>query len=203
MNIEAGFFNEVGISYLTYRSIIDSQLSKNQTTGPDQSQELVDYTKMNVQRMARLDKTVIVTDGLKKAIEELRCNYDILVISEGWCGDAAQIVPIIQQIAEISNGKFDLKIVFRDEDVTLIDRHLTNGGRAIPIVLVLDRGSEKLVAKWGPRPLILQGLMKEWKKEITDQWEISTMVHTWYAKDKTLTTQLELQELVKNLEVNS
>ncbi len=200
MSKEGEIFKKSGISYKEYRTLIDSQLSKNQTTGPDNSKEMVDYTKMNVQRMNRLDKTVNVIDLLTKTVITLRNNYDLLVISEGWCGDAAQILPVIEQFVETSNNKLDLKIVLRDQHIDLIDAHLTNGGRAIPILLVINRTTGKLVAKWGPRPTILQDLMKEWKKDVTDIWELSTMVHAWYAKDKTQSTQLELNDLFSNLE---
>ena len=78
---------------------------------------------------------------------------DILVITEDWCGDAMMNNAILRKIAEAAD--LDVRVVYRDEDTTLIDRHLTNGGRSIPIYLLLGN-NEKVQAKWGPRASQLQ-----------------------------------------------
>ena len=77
----------------------------------------------------------------------------VLVITEEWCGDAMMSVPILRRIAELA--QIDVRVVLRDEDVTLIDRHLTNGSRSIPIFLALDQKGE-VVQKWGPRARAVQ-----------------------------------------------
>jgi hypothetical protein len=48
----------------------------------------------------------------------LKSEYIWLVISEGWCGDAAQLLPIINKMA-VESGKIDLRIVLRDENEEL------------------------------------------------------------------------------------
>jgi len=98
-----------------------------------------------------------------------------------------------------ATDKFDLKFVLRDQHLSLIDNYLTNGGRAIPVLLVLDEDKNVILPKWGPRPAVLQGLLTTWKKENTDPILIAEKLHGWYAKDKTQTTQLELIELLKKL----
>ncbi len=45
------------MTYPTYRSLIDSLLAQNKTTGHNHSEAYLDYTRMNVQRMSRWDKT--------------------------------------------------------------------------------------------------------------------------------------------------
>jgi hypothetical protein len=190
-------FEEQGIDYLTYRALIDQLLLEGKATG-DVTYDL-HYTKMNVQRMNRVDKTISLTDELISTIDHLKENYKFLVITEGWCGDAAQIVPVFNKIATASLGKIDLKFVLRDQNLPLIDAHLTNGGRAIPVLLVLNQNGEVL-ASWAPRPQVLQALLKEWKKEIADQLIVAEKLHGWYAKDKTQTTQAELTTLLKGLE---
>jgi hypothetical protein len=192
-------FEEQGIDYLTYRALVDQLLLEGKTTGPDNSESMLHYSKMNVQRMSRVDKTASLNEGLTSIIENLKRNYKFLVITEGWCGDAAQIIPIFNKIATASLGKIELKFVLRDKNLPLIDAHLTNGGRAIPVLLVLNQSGEVL-ASWAPRPQVLQALLKEWKKEITDQLIVAEKLHGWYAKDKTQTTQAELTELLKGLE---
>lgn len=78
---------------------------------------------------------------------------EILVITEDWCGDAMLNNPILRKIAETANS--DVRVVYRDDDTDLIDRHLTNGGRSIPMYLLLGKDGE-VVGKWGPRAEQLQ-----------------------------------------------
>ncbi|TDO21504.1 thioredoxin family protein [Pedobacter duraquae] len=198
MNYSNIFVND-GISYADYRSLIDQELKSGRTTGGDHSPDMLHYTKMNVQRMNRVDKTVQLTAGLTEVLAQVRGNYQILVVTEGWCGDAAQIVPVLPKIVAAFPDKFELKFVLRDQHHSLIDAHLTNGGRAIPAVLVIDETGE-LVFKWGPRPQVLQNLLKGWKAEATDMKVIAEQLHGWYAKDKTLTTQHELEKAFSNLD---
>jgi hypothetical protein len=192
-------FDNNGMTYSTYRKLIDDLLALGKTTGTDHSEAMLHYTKMNVQRMNRVEKNSVLSDELLATIDQLKGRYHFLVISEGWCGDAAQILPVIQRIVLASPEKFELKIVLRDENLSLMDRFLTNGGRAIPVLLVLDENKQLQLPKWGPRPSILQALLADWKKENTDPMLLAEKLHGWYAKDKTQTTQQELTSLLQQL----
>jgi len=193
-------FEEQGIDYLTYRALVDQLLLEGKTTGPDNSEAMLHYSKMNVQRMNRVDKTAVLNEALTAATEKLKANYKFLVITEGWCGDAAQIIPVFNKIAIASLGKIEMRFVLRDKNLPLIDAHLTNGGRAIPVLIVLNETADEVLATWAPRPQILQALLKEWKKENADKLIVAEKLHGWYAKDKTQTTQTELTELLSGLE---
>ena len=191
-------FSGQGMDYLTYRALVDQLLLEGKSTS-EASYDL-HYTKMNVQRMTRVDKTATLTEELTAAIDSLKANYKFLVITEGWCGDAAQIVPVFNKIATASLGKIDLKFVLRDKNLPLIDAHLTNGGRAIPVLIVLNESADHVLATWAPRPQVLQELLKEWKKETTEMPILAEKLHGWYAKDKTQSTQAELKVLLDGLE---
>lgn len=195
----SNIFDNEGLSYTAYRELVSQLLSAGKTTGPDDAEAMLHYTKMNIQRMNRVEKTTIFTPEMLDAIANVKRKYHLLVISEGWCGDAAQIVPIINKIVSAAPYKFDLKLVLRDKNLPLIDAHLTNGGRAIPVLLVLDEDKNLILPKWGPRPAILQSLLAEWKAETTDMLVLAEKLHGWYAKDKTLATQAELVEVLKQL----
>lgn len=182
------------MDYSAYRQLIDELLATGQTTGPDNSEEMLHYTKMNVQRMSRVDKTVQIEEALGQSIQKMTSSHRLLVISEGWCGDAAQIVPIFDKLVQHAEGKLSLRFVLRDKNLPLIDAHLTNGGRAIPVLLILNDDGQVL-AKWGPRPAVLQTLLNEWKKEDSDMMVLAEKLHGWYAKDKTRSTQEELAQL--------
>lgn len=192
-------FDSDGLDYNSYRELVNKLLAEGKTTGPDDSDAMLHYTKMNVQRMNRVDKTTVLNDEMLKTIDQIKGNYHFLVITEGWCGDAAQIVPVINQIVLAGHGKFDLKLVLRDQHLPLIDAHLTNGGRAIPVLLILDENKELVLPKWGPRPEVLQHLLAQWKKDSTDMMLIAEQLHGWYAKDKTQSTQAELIEVLGKL----
>ena len=195
----SNIFDNEGLTYSNYRKLIDELLAVGKTTGDDHAEEMLHYTKMNVQRMKRVEKTTTLNEGLIGAIENVKLRYNFLVITEGWCGDAAQIVPVIDKVVSARPDKFTLRLVLRDKNIPLIDAHLTNGGRAIPVLLVLNENKELILPKWGPRPVLLQSLLAEWKKEYTDQLQIATLLHGWYAKDKTQTTQAELLGLLEKL----
>lgn len=195
----SNIFDKEALDYSSYRNLVDELLAKGETTGPDNSEAMLHYTKMNVQRMNRVDKTTVLSEELRGTLEKIEGKYRFLVITEGWCGDAAQIVPIINRIVSVAPSKFDLKLTLRDKNLPLIDAHLTNGGRAIPVLLVLDETGNLVLPKWGPRPAILQGLLADWKKEGVEMPELAEKLHGWYAKDKTLTTQQELNDLLKQL----
>lgn len=90
----------------------------------------------------------------------------ILVITEDWCGDAMMNNPVLRRIAEAAD--LDVRAVYRDEDTDLIDRHLTNGGRSIPVYLLLDEDGE-VAAKWGPRAATIQKHVMELKQQIPEK----------------------------------
>jgi hypothetical protein len=192
-------FDNEGLTYSKYRELVEQLLADGKTTGSDHSSEQLHYTKMNVQRMKRVEKTAILTDEVITAINNVKQHYRFLVITEGWCGDAAQIVPVIDKIVSTAPDKFSLRLTLRDEHLSLMDAHLTNGGRAIPVLLILNEKDELVLPKWGPRPAILQSLRQQWKNEGLDSVKIGELLHTWYAKDKTQETQKELAEVLRKL----
>lgn len=192
-------FDNEGLTYANYRDLVNQLLAEAKTTGADHSEEMLHYTKMNVQRMNRVDKTTVLTDALLSTVAQIKGKYRFLVITEGWCGDAAQIVPVIAKLTSIAPDQFDLKLVLRDQNLPLIDAHLTNGGRSIPVLLVLNEAGELALPKWGPRPDNLQNLLAEWKKESEDMLVIAEKLHGWYAKDKTQSIQAELIKALEQL----
>ncbi len=193
------FFKNEGLDYTTYKEKVSNLLSQGKTTSEDHSEEMLHYTKMNVQRMNRVEKTTILNEELLEIIANVKGKYKFLVITEGWCGDASQIVPVIEKVVLAAKDKFELRLVLRDQNLPLIDAHLTNGGRAIPVLLILDEEGNLVLPKWGPRPKISQDLLINWKKESADMEVIAEKLHGWYAKDKTKAIQEEFISLLKQL----
>ncbi|KAA9332973.1 thioredoxin family protein [Hymenobacter busanensis] len=187
-------------TYAAYRQLIDELLAQGRTTGPNQSEDLTRYAQLNLQRMQRLDKTVTVLPELQAAVAQLRQRYVWLVLTEGWCGDAAQIVPVLHAVASASNGHLTDRYLLRDDNLDLMDRYLTGGvSRSIPKLVVLHADTLTEAATWGPRPAQAQELLLRLKAAGATHEEYAEQVHGWYAKDKTRSTQLELLELVQRL----
>ncbi|NML20535.1 thioredoxin family protein [Pseudoflavitalea sp. G-6-1-2] len=184
------------MDYTAYRELIDNLLLEGKVTGPQQSEAFAAYTKLNVQRMQRIDKTIQLLPELRTALQAINRPQTWLVITEGWCGDASQIVPVLNAIAE-HNPLIQLKLVLRDENLDLMDQYLTDGtSRSIPKLIVLDTETLEEKFNWGPRPTVLQELYKKMRAEGMDYSAISTELHAWYAKDKTQSTQRELLKLL-------
>lgn len=186
------------MDYTAYMALMNDLLKEGKTTGPIQSTDLAEYTKLNFHRMERLNKTTVLTETLLQTLSALKKRWTWLVITEAWCGDAAQNIPVMHAIAVASKGKIDLKLVLRDENLPLMDQYLTNGGRAIPVLICIETETLGEVGKWGPRPAPAQEMVLEYKKNpVQDLHAFKTMLYTWYSKDKTLSTQNELNSLVK------
>jgi len=149
------------------------------------------YLPQNWQRQSRLDRKFKLGEELSTAVSSIKW----ILITEHWCGDASQILPIINKVAQESNGKIDLKLVYRDEDESLINAHLTDGrSKSIPILLVFDT-AWTLKGTYGPRPKEAQTLVKSY---LSKGESYNIPLHTWYAKDKQKGIQSDLTVLLKN-----
>lgn len=187
---------EKGISYTAYRELIKKLLTHQKSTGTEQTDDLLNFSKLNDKRMDRLDKTLKASEDTKIVINDLRNDFTLLVIAEGWCGDAAQIVPIINKIAEIST-KIDLKIVLRDENSALMNQFLTNGSQSIPKIIIVDN-QNKVINSWGPRPSIATKMVLDYKTENGSlDADFKKDLQIWYNKDKGNNTQEDLLKLLK------
>ncbi len=184
-------------TYAQYRAMIDELLANHRTTGQDQSDGYVDYTRQNVHRMDRMEQWVKIPETLLKTITKA---YQFLVLSEAWCGDASQNVPVIAAIAD-QLPKVDLKIILRDEHPELMNHFLTNGGKSIPKLIVIDPATQEVLTSWGPRPQVAQEMVMEMKKAPNfDHHEMAKEVFKWYAKDKGASTVQEIIGMLQAFE---
>ncbi|MCF8278576.1 MAG: thioredoxin family protein [Flavobacteriales bacterium] len=190
---------ESGYTYSEYRKMVDEEFAKGLTTGTNQSESLLEYTKMNIHRMNRLDKTIELDDQLSEQLKHIPCPINWLLITEAWCGDASQNVPILNKMAEASPN-IQLRLILRDEHLDIMDQYLTDGGRAIPKLIILD-GNMKEIATWGPRPSEIQEMVKENKRTGKMPYsEFGKVVQKWYATDKGKTLQREMLEVIEQMD---
>lgn len=188
-------------SYSEYREHLTALLAEGKTTGPNQGEVYLSAATMNQSRMDRLDRKARFLPEMEAALDGLNRPFLLLAITEGWCGDAAQIIPLINHMAEQSD-QLELRLVLRDEHPELIDQFLTDGGRGIPKILFLDPVSHEVAADYGPRPAPAQEMAMDFKYKrgpYADYDAYNIALHTWYARDKTKTMQLELVEVLNGL----
>lgn len=197
-------------TYTTYRELLDSLLAEGKTTGDNHSADMLEYTRMNVVRMNRLDKTIKTTEEVRHSLESYTRPLRWLTITEGWCGDAAQIVPVIDQLAMLT-PVIEHRLILRDEYPEVMDVFLTNGGRAIPVTIVMDASTNEVLAHWGPRPIGAQSIMNEAKPRMLaakTQEERDHIFHEakvdlqkWYAADKGRSIQQDMIAVLEQLQV--
>ena len=187
-------------SYKEYREHVSKLLLEGLSTGDTQSEDLTHYSTLNEVRMNRLDKTIQVPQEIKDKLTHLKTPHTLLVISEGWCGDAAQIVPVIDKL-EKESDKLNLKIVLRDENDALMNEYLTNGARSIPKLVLIEDETGIARGSWGPRPHDAAQLIRDYKEKYgVINEEAKTELQKWYLHDKGHSTMEEIVLLLQNAE---
>lgn len=183
------------LSYPEYIQLSKNLLSENKTTGPDQSPAMIEYTRLNDKRVDRiLSKGQLLPEVIEK-ISDAEIHQTWLCLSEPWCGDAAQNLPWIYKMSELNPG-IQFRILLRDENPELMDAWLTNGGKAIPKILFLNPELE-VVHTWGPRPVLAQEIMTNWKMNpVVSREEIYKELHTWYSMNAGKELQQEFLTLL-------
>lgn len=173
---------EHSYSYNEYRELVSDLLSQNKSTTENGTEALVGYSKLNNSRMKRLDKTTKVPAEMEKQIKAIDQPTTWTVLSEGWCGDAAQNLPAIHKMAEL-NPMISLRIVLRDQNLELMNEYLTNGGQSIP--KLIQTQDNEVTGTWGPRPTVATNMVQEYKeKHGSVDAEFKKELQLWYNKDK-------------------
>ena len=184
-------------SYTQFKEMVADLYQKGLNTGPSQSEVLLESTKMSLQRMKKWDKIFKISPMIASNLGEVQDSWTWYVITEGWCGDASQIIPVIAKLAS-QNDNIDLQILLRDENPDIMNNYLTNGGMAIPVMVAVNNTTGESTPHFGPRPQAIQDMVKEYMEENNEvnKSEFSKTLHLWYAKDKGLSTQHDIMELV-------
>ena len=185
------------MTYDEYRNFIDQHTEKETSSGPDQTEALSNYTMLNQRRMKRLDKTLKLEEQDIKTIEGFEGDVTWLVLTETWCGDAAQSMPMMQKIAALNQG-IEVKVILRDENLDLMDAFLYNGSRSIPKLIAFDNKTKKVIGDWGPRPTEATQLVDDYKAahgSLTPEFKQDLQL--WYTKDKGQNTAKDILELLQ------
>lgn len=189
------------MSYAAYNVLLQNKAANLETTGKEQILEKIEFTKLNASRSKRLDKTLTLSDIAQNHFKKITQKQTWLVITESWCGDAAQTLPVLNNIAEVSS-KINLKIVLRDENQTLMNEFLTNGTQSIPKLIILDE-DYVVLDTWGSRSQAATQLVTVYKKEhgVIDSF-FKKYLQIWYNKNKGTSIVEDLMALTKPFQVS-
>jgi len=190
-------FIEQSMSFDEYVKMLDELLAEGKTTGPVQSDEMFQFARLNRQRMSRLEKTLELEIEAERLIGQLEKGQVWLVITEGWCGDAAQNIPVIEKLAA-ANDHIETRYILRDQHPELIDQFLTNGTRSIPVLIAIDTATYNVLGRWSARPRKAQDYFTALKSQGLDKPAINEKLQRWYNDDKGRSLQLEIAELAQN-----
>ena len=161
----------------------------------NKDEKIKEYIQLNQSRMHRVEKTYTISEEIINQLKTIKHKTYWLVLTEHWCGDASQNLPVFNALAEASNGNIELKLVYRDEHPELMDAYLTNGTKSIPKLIQLDQHFN-VTGIWGPRPSLAQKLVKELKSNPETAATYGNQLHLWYAKDKQQSLETEIGKLL-------
>lgn len=185
-----------GMSFEEFYQLVEQLVKDGKSTGEDQSDAMVNYTKLNFSRMKRILKTTPISEDVSSTINCLSDKLTWIVLAESWCGDAAQNIPVFAKITA-ANPNISLRILLRDENPEVMNQYLTNGGMSIPKLICVDKDLKEL-GTWGPRPKFLQDWLYENKANPKmEMSELKEQFQVWYTKDKGQTLQKEMVSLMK------
>ncbi len=183
-------------TYLEYKMMILDLIREDRSTGVNQNENLLNFSKLNDKRMKRLDKQTKLSKNAKEKIQEIEKDFTWLVLTESWCGDAAQTLPILNKFTE-ANPKINLKVVLRDDNEDLMNQFLTNGSRSIPKLIVIENKTNKVINSWGPRSEVAAKMVLDYKQKYGKlDAEFKKDLQIWYHKDKGVHIEKDIVELL-------
>jgi hypothetical protein len=184
------------MTYEAYRALVTRLVAENKSTGVSQTEALSAYSALNNKRMKRLEKTMKLSDTDQQQINAFSGAVTWLVLTESWCGDAAQTMPMMHKIASL-NKAIDFQVVLRDDNEALMNEFLTNGSKSIPKLIMIDTASKSVLGTFGPRPSVALKMVEDYKKvhgRLDPEFKKNLQI--WYNKDKGQHTAADLLDLL-------
>lgn len=184
------------MNFQQYQDYFQDILSDPDPSAPYDNADYLDYAKLNWARQQRWLKTGEINSELAKLIADINKPQQWIIITEPWCGDASHTVPFIHKLSEL-NPLINATYQLRDAEPFLIEQYLTNGGKAIPKLIIRDEAGNDLL-NWGPRPVACQAMYSSLTAENADFETVKTELQKWYNQDKGISFQAELLTALGN-----
>ena len=183
-----------GMTYEEYKMLFADEIENPPDVDEKNNYDII---KLNFARSTRVEKQFVPSDELVEAVNKISEPQLWMVLTESWCGDSAQNLPVLAKISELSKN-VKLRILLRDSNLEIIDQYLTNGTRSIPKLIAFDEEGNELF-RWGARPAAAQQLINELKERGLQKNEWLIELHKWYANNRGKEIEKELLELLNNL----
>lgn len=185
--------------YLDYwKNIVDEKSTEAERY---KEQNLLKYAVSAFEITKKVEKSLTLEKKLFNEIVKWNTYkkhpLTLAMIVEPWCGDISHILPVLYAIEVASEENIQVVFYLRDSQTGLIDNFLTNGGKAIPILLFLNKN--EVLAKWGPRSTAASKKLEELKAENLPTSSLYAQLSSWYEEDKTKSFQEELYIIFRNL----
>lgn len=156
--------------------------------------EYLETVDKNRELWHAMAQRVRIAPEVARRAERVGGQWHLLALSEDWCGDAVNTLPVVAALADAA-ANLELRVLGRDDNPDLMDAHLTGTSRSIPVVMLLDAGYEER-GWWGSRPAELQRWVMEEGMELHPE-DRYREVRRWYARDRGATTLREILELLE------
>lgn len=186
---------KTGLSYAAYFQSLQNRVVQASQPQNKEEELYLKYYLLGFKRMKRLNKKAQITSNTRKILSQIKTKQTWLVISEGWCGDAAQSLPYLNKMSSL-NDNINLTIIYRDENA-VIENYLTNGGKSIPKLIAFDEQYNELFT-WGPRPKHIQDSFLRMKKDNMPNTDITKSLQLLYNEDSGSAIQKEICKLLLN-----
>ncbi|RIV23670.1 thioredoxin family protein [Fibrisoma montanum] len=187
-------------TYDQYVTLSADLLAQGRTTSESpgyNTPEVLGFTKLNLHRMSRVGRFTVIQPELAEALQNVPERWIWLVLTESWCGDAAQILPVLQRMTDLTPN-VQMRLILRDKHLDVMDAYLTNGtSRSIPKLICLNADTLAERGTWGPRPAALQALVMQWKAEKRPYAETAEQTQRWYNDDRAESLQHEMLFLIR------
>ncbi len=183
-----------GLTYDRYLELMAAEADRDPAGLDPEQTEKITFTGLNLHRARRIARTWRPADELAAAVAALPGPQLWLALTEPWCGDSAQCLPVFAILAGL-RPDIDFRLLLRDQNPEVMDLYLTGGKRSIPIVIALDPDGQELF-RWGPRPAAAQAVFEEARSEGLDKPAILERLHLFYGRDRGRALDAELTALL-------
>jgi hypothetical protein len=180
---------EKTLSYAEYISQFERDMQEAEL---ENNEVQYNKLKLNYARVKRLEKTFTPDRLLLEKLEKYKNPLRWLIISEPWCGDSSQNLPLIEKIVENSSN-ITTQYVLRDRMLQV--------DIPIPKLYCFNGLSNELIFEWGARPAKIQQMFLDLRvnEPEIEKSELYANLHKWYAADKGKALQDDFKALLEKL----
>ncbi len=194
--ITSGRINQ-SLTYDQYHTLMQEQAAASAEGLNAEAAEKLEFTKLNLHRSERIGRTYKAPAQIKELIATITTPQTWLVLTEPWCGDSAQCLPYMAELARL-NSNISLRMILRDDNPDIMDQFLTDGKRSIPRLVIFDVNGCQ-ITDWGPRPADAQVVFNDAKEAGLEKKDVLEKLHLFYGRNRGAALEEEFRYLLSGL----